>query len=218
MRHTHVVSKCPGTGRNLPLFWRSGSVVLRQLAVVLIAINAYGQEVEPAAGGARVIEFTSPRARFWLTHAIEGAARRLRRPECRLVFSDFKDASGNLLETNLIRLAVHPADYVLKSVWFADGSQKSQCKGRIAAFTEPGSRVVFVCGRHFEKKSRGSELQIIHEILHTLGLGENLPSSDEITKQVQRRCGGESPPPADNKLPAQSQPRLAPDSARTTPW
>jgi hypothetical protein len=193
MRHTQVVSKCPGTGRNLPLFWWSRFVVLRQLAVALIAINAYGQEVEPAAGGARVLEFTSPRARFWLAHAIEGAARRLRRPECRLVFSDFKDASGNLLETNLIRLAVHPADYVLKSVWFADGSQKSQCKARIAAFTEPGSRIVFVCGRHFEQRSRGSELEIIH-------------------------CGGESPPPADNKLPAQSQPRLAPDSARTTPW
>jgi hypothetical protein len=30
---------------------------------------------------------------------------------------------------------------------------------------------------------------IIHEILHSLGLGENPPSSDEITKQVAARCG-----------------------------
>jgi hypothetical protein len=152
------------------------------------------QEVVPATGGARVLEFTSPRARFSLAQAIQGAARRLRRPECRRVFSDFKDASGNLLETNLIRVAAHPADYMLKFVWFADGSHESQCKGRIAAFTEPGSRVVFVCGRHFEKKSRESELQIIHEILHSLGLGENPPSSDQITRQVAARCGGDEPP------------------------
>jgi hypothetical protein len=151
------------------------------------------QEVVPATGGARVLEFRSQRARFWLAQAIEGAARRLRSPECRRVFWDFKDASGNLLETNLIRFAAHPADYLLKFVWFADGSHESQCKGRIAAFTEPGSRVVFVCGRHFEKKSRETELQIIHEILHSLGLGENPPSSDKITRQVAARCGVTNP-------------------------
>jgi hypothetical protein len=151
------------------------------------------QEVVPVTDGARVLEVTSPRVRFWLTQAIKGAARRLRSPECRRVFWDFKDASGNLLETNLIRVAADPADYVLKFVWFADGSHESRCKGRIAAFTEPGSRVVFVCGRHFEKKSRGSELQIIHEILHSLGLGENPPSSDDITRQVAARCGGDDP-------------------------
>jgi hypothetical protein len=105
------------------------------------------------------------------------------------VFSDFKDASENLLETNLIRFAVDPADYLLKFIWFADGSQQSQCWGMTAAFTEPGSRVVFVCGRHFDQNSREAELQIIHEILHTLGLGENPPSSGAITKQVIARCG-----------------------------
>jgi hypothetical protein len=137
------------------------------------------------------MEFTSPRVRFWLAQAIDGAARRLRRPECRRVFSDFKDPSGNLLEANLIRLAIHPADYVLKFVSFVDGSDKSQCKPRIAAFTEPGSRVVFICGRHFEKKGPGAELQIIHEILHSLGLAENPPSSDQITTRVAARCGGD---------------------------
>jgi hypothetical protein len=29
---------------------------------------------------------------------------------------------------------------------------------------------------------------IIHESLHTLGLGENPPSSSEITQHVERRC------------------------------
>jgi hypothetical protein len=153
------------------------------------AQSASEQEVVPANGGARVLDFTSLRVRFGLAQAIEGAAHRLRRPECRRVFSDFKDASENLLETNLIRFAVDPADYLLKFIWFADGSQQSQCWGMTAAFTEPGSRVVFVCGRHFDQNSREAELQIIHEILHTLGLGENPPSSGAITKQVIARCG-----------------------------
>lgn len=43
MRHTQLVSKWPGTRRNVRLFWWSGSIVLPQLAVALIAINAYGQ-------------------------------------------------------------------------------------------------------------------------------------------------------------------------------
>jgi len=33
-----------------------------------------------------------------------------------------------------------------------------------------------------------SEFMVIHEMLHTLGLGENPPSSFEITEQVMRRC------------------------------
>ena len=41
MRHTQLVSKWPGTRRNVRLFWWSGSVVLPQLAFALIAINAY---------------------------------------------------------------------------------------------------------------------------------------------------------------------------------
>jgi len=157
------------------------------------------------------MEFTSPGVRFWLAQAIEGATRRLRRPECRRLFSDFRDPSGNLLEMNLIRLAIHPADYVLQFVSFADGSDRSPCKPKIAAFTEPGSRVVFVCARHFEKKSRESELQIIHEILHSLGLGENPPSSDQITRQVAARCGGDDRP---YPLTDPSQPRR-PRSGRT---
>jgi hypothetical protein len=53
------------------------------------------------------------------------------------------------------------------------------------------------------------KFMVIHEFLHSLGLGENPPSNVEITKQVLTRCGRETPPRADNKLPTQSQPRLA---------
>ena len=60
------------------------------------------------------------------------------------------------------------------------------------AVTAPGSRVVYVCGRAFtEAQSRSAEraeLVVLHEALHTLGLGEDPPASPEITRLVGRRC------------------------------
>jgi hypothetical protein len=63
----------------------------------------------------------------------------------------------------------------------------------MAAFTGPGRKVVHVCSsrfaRRFERQTRAAELIVIHEMLHTLGLGENPPSTRQITEQVTRRCG-----------------------------
>ena len=140
-----------------------------------------------------IVGFRSGLAEFWIGQAIRDAARLLRSPECRRVLTDFTDASGNQLETNLVKLSGDPGDYVLHFVQFADGSAHRQCGGNAAAaFTQPGSRVIFVCGAYFGKTWRvgDAEVVIIHEILHSLGLGENPPSSDEITKQVLTRCGG----------------------------
>ena len=49
---------------------------------------------------------------------------------------------------------------------------------------------------------------IIHEILHSLGLSENPPSSDEITKQVLMRCGGGATLNGQSELP-----RVRPEDA-----
>ena len=60
------------------------------------------------------------------------------------------------------------------------------------AVTAPGSRVVYVCGRSFaEAQARSpkrAEMVVLHEALHTLGLGENPPDSGEITRRVGERC------------------------------
>jgi hypothetical protein len=59
-------------------------------------------------------------------------------------------------------------------------------------FAAPGSRVVFVCPQFREEqwqKPLRAEALLIHETLHTLGLSENPPSSNAITKQVIARCG-----------------------------
>jgi hypothetical protein len=63
----------------------------------------------------------------------------------------------------------------------------------------PGRRRVFVCpvgpGRINSRLSKiefqsGSlaEAMVIHEMLHTLGLGENPPTTFEITARVRESC------------------------------
>ena len=59
----------------------------------------------------------------------------------------------------------------------------------LVAYTSPGQRVVYVCGSKFvhplfRLDQRLAELLIIHELLHSLGLGENPPTPGQITKQV----------------------------------
>ncbi len=60
------------------------------------------------------------------------------------------------------------------------------------AFTVPGSRVIYVCGREFRsavERSRAlADAVIIHELLHSLGLGENPPTPKVITDAVLARC------------------------------
>jgi hypothetical protein len=60
------------------------------------------------------------------------------------------------------------------------------------AITQPGSRVVFICPREFIQKREWNpaeaEALIIHEMLHSLGLEENPPSSVAITADVLDRC------------------------------
>ena len=60
-------------------------------------------------------------------------------------------------------------------------------------FTTPASRAVHLCGARlvslFASSPRLASAVIIHEELHSLGLGENPPTSLDITQQVLSRCG-----------------------------
>jgi hypothetical protein len=50
--------------------------------------------------------------------------------------------------------------------------------------------VVYVCGGAFrDLDAKRREQVLIHEMLHSLGLGENPPSTHEINDAVWRRCG-----------------------------
>jgi hypothetical protein len=124
--------------------------------------------------------------------ALNGAQRKLRDPECRLLLTDFRDDEGRLLGENLARYQVEPAEYI-STLIIRDGADRrggSRCRTRVAAVTVPKDHVVYVCGASFRLQPSGTrENALIHEMLHTLGLGENPPSSAEINAQVRRRCG-----------------------------
>ena len=81
----------------------------------------------------------------------------------------------------------------LQSVYFYDGAHRRGCqRQRTLAVTEPGSVVVHVCPQFVRSQRQDPDqapIAIIHELLHTLGLGENPPSSEAITRHVGNRCG-----------------------------
>lgn len=125
--------------------------------------------------------------------AVEGAAARLARPGCQDVFADFADESGQRLSTKLVATGKPPAD-AFGSLRFLDDRGAPQCRRReTLAFTRAGSSFIRVCGDQFRLTFRrnrtATEIIVIHELLHALGLGENPPTSHAITERVTVRCG-----------------------------
>jgi len=158
-----------------------------------LALAAAGR-AEPALHSARGLEL-DPMQAAALEGAVAGAARRLARPECRRIFLEFHDAAGTPLQEHLEALGLAPAEY-LRHVVFVDGRGRRTCRrGEVIAVTAPGSRVVYVCGRAFHELAARdrvrAEIVVLHETLHTLGLGEDPPTSLEITRRVAERCGGD---------------------------
>ena len=124
--------------------------------------------------------------------ALAGAAGWLAKPGCRTVLEEFRDQSGILLSDRVAELGVDVVSY-LERLRFRDGSFAPPCaKPATVMFTTPGSKVVYVCGRQLERLARQDRgylsVLVIHEVLHTLGLGENPPSSNTITVRVANRC------------------------------
>ncbi len=147
----------------------------------------------PAEGGFVVRSLVPPGAGLAaLRKAVTGAHRRLEQPECQRLFTEFADASGRPLQESLDAIGQTGASY-LALILFADASARPHCKaGGSYAFTVPGSRVIYVCGSQFkeaaDQNAAKAEALVIHEALHSLGLGENPPTSTEITARVLARC------------------------------
>jgi len=131
---------------------------------------------------------------FAVRLAVEGAATRLAGAGCRELFADFSDATGQRLSTTLAASGKSPAE-AFGLLRFSDNRETPLCRSGVTlAFTLTGSRFIRVCGRHFRnefmRNRTTAENVLIHELLHALGLGENPPSSNAITRQVAVRCGG----------------------------
>jgi hypothetical protein len=123
--------------------------------------------------------------------ARQGAIARLRNPECRQVLSDFTDAKGRRLHERLKAFGVGPDAY-LAMLPLLDGESRPLCKANQSQLlTSAGVPRVFVCKSFLEtvyQRRVMAEVYVIHEMLHTLGLGENPPTSQDITQKVVKRC------------------------------
>jgi hypothetical protein len=132
--------------------------------------------------------------RFVVSRAIDGAKRLLEAPRCQQVLDEFADISGASLRMVLAEANVTPSEFLLR-LRYADGDHSRQCQRSddLAAYTTPGNRVIFICSErfdiHFRDRMKTAEMIIIHEMLHAVGLGENPPTSSEITARVTKRCG-----------------------------
>ena len=127
-----------------------------------------------------------------LRGSLEEAARRLADERCRGVLEDFIDGAGRRLDENLASIGQSMPAY-LGLVLFYDGSRTEPCENeRVLAWTHPGTRAVRVCESFFkwQRADPGYAANIvIHEALHTLGLGERPPTPAAITAKVAERCG-----------------------------
>ena len=127
-----------------------------------------------------------------VTRALVAADRLLAEPACQEVLTDFRDASARTLKEILDGNDVSARGY-LRWIVFSDGRGLKACSSKATlAVTEPGSRVVFICPTAFVEAAWGNpedaEATLIHEMLHSLGLGENPPRSRDITERVRVRC------------------------------
>ena len=165
---------------------RTGRLAVLVCVAALLPALSSGEEVEP---GAPVIFVGGPAA-LDVSRAARDAMRKLREPACQQALDDFTDREGRPLREGLgpSTPEAYLSRLVLREGEIPRGSGRCASVGA-AAFTAGGA-AVFVCGTSFRRLSRGARANaLIHEMLHTLGLRENPPSSAEITRRVAERCG-----------------------------
>jgi len=118
-----------------------------------------------------------------------GARERLGRPECQAVLTDFESVNGGRLDLVLLSTG-RTAQEQLDRMVLESGLGRPGCAGPVLASTQIGSSVAHICLRSFALlRPAEQEAVLIHEMLHSLGLGENPPASVAITAQVLSRCG-----------------------------
>jgi len=159
------------------------------IAVATLTLSLAGAAARPASlEKALVLAGMERRA---LESARTQATALLQGEECRKIFSDFADAVGRPLQEKLDGIGQTPAEY-LGRVQFLNGEVQMLCRrSRVQMVTTGKSRYVYVCPQFRQYQDRHPERApalVIHEALHTLGLGENPPTSLEITGRILARC------------------------------
>jgi len=176
-------------GRNKGGLW---SVALLVTCVCASATSgAAGATDDARARGPFRVRLPAGNVAMGVRRALASADQLLAQPACQEVLTDFRDASGRTLKEVLEEKGVSAQGY-LRWIVFSDGYDLPACRKSALAVTAPQSRVVFVCPTAFAEIMRGQPEEeatvLIHEMLHTLGLGENPPRSRDITARVRARC------------------------------
>jgi hypothetical protein len=158
--------------------------------VIAVAIAALASVAGTFAAGVERwsrLDGVDPIVASKLRHAMDAASELLEDESCEGLVDEFKDRHGRPLRDQLVRLGVDVTEY-LELILFREGA----ARGDAIAYTSPGSRVVFVHGPSVERTAVNNPphlvATVIHEMLHTLGLGENPPTSAEITARIMLRC------------------------------
>ena len=166
-------------------------LLIRTLPLVLLLAGL--AEGTPAAAPSRKPN-VDPQLGPFVHAQVMRAARRFGSPACALVLEDFPDErTGRRLAESLTAYGQTANEY-LGSLAYRLGPAAGPCDNpQIDAYTSPGSRTIFICREQFLRRQRSSEgfaaNILIHETLHSLGLGENPPTPSEITARVDARCG-----------------------------
>jgi hypothetical protein len=164
--------------------------------VATLVVAGAARAEEAGLPGSFNVRIEDARAAAAVSRAVAGAYERLKDPVCQALLQKFRDAGGRSLQENLEATGQSSQHYLATRIFFYEGYRLPTCRSRRAkkglAVTWPGHRSVFVCTTRFndfEKRSpTEAEAIVIHEMLHTLGLGENPPSSAEITSVVMDAC------------------------------
>jgi hypothetical protein len=136
------------------------------------------------------VQIPDPPTALIVRRALDEASHRLSDPECQRILTGFHDREGRPLADRLAVLGLNVQSY-LRVIVFRDGSSHEIC-GSTLAYTRPASRVVYVCGRaverHWDENREYVVETMLHEMLHTLGLQEDPPSSTEISRRIRQHC------------------------------
>ncbi|HTO87462.1 MAG TPA: hypothetical protein VMR54_08030 [Thermoanaerobaculia bacterium] len=181
----------PERDRSNLLFRRGRVAILGAAAFFVFVLAVEGQTAD--AEKISILGVKNPFLVSAANNAFALALQRLANPGCQRIFRDFHDAKGRTLQARLDSLD-HTGASFLQILRFANGERLSPCQsGGVLAATTPLSHVIFLCGiQFFERERHDPEFAaalVIHEMLHSLGLGENPPASNEITMRVLERCG-----------------------------
>lgn len=158
------------------------------ISALMLAAGGRGQEREraPTPAPSKIL-ISDVRLARSTRLAVRMASERVAAPGCHDLVSEFLDQRGRPLAAQLAALRMSLGEY-LHIVYFLDGAGLPSCAWDTVAVTTPGSRVVYLCRSFTRESPSEAATTVIHEVLHSLGLGENPPSPLSISNRVRTQC------------------------------